>query len=34
LEAIGTLVPDLVVANAEENRQVDLDVLRGQGIPV
>ena len=29
LEAIGTLAPDLVVANAEENRQVDLDVLRG-----
>ena len=34
LEAIGALAPDLVVANAEENRQVDLDVLRGQGIPV
>ena len=34
LEAIGSLAPDLVVANAEENRQVDLDVLRGQGIPV
>jgi ABC-type Fe3+-hydroxamate transport system substrate-binding protein len=34
LEAIGALAPDLVVANAEENRQVDLDVLRAQGIPV
>jgi ABC-type Fe3+-hydroxamate transport system substrate-binding protein len=34
VEAIGALAPDLVVANAEENRQVDLDVLRGQGVPV
>jgi len=34
LEAIAALAPDLVVANAEENRQVDLDLLRGQGIPV
>jgi ABC-type Fe3+-hydroxamate transport system substrate-binding protein len=34
LEAIGALAPDLVIANAEENRQVDLDVLRRQGIPV
>lgn len=34
LEAIRALAPDLVVANAEENRQVDLDLLRGQGIPV
>lgn len=34
LEAIAALAPDLVVANAEENRQVDLDVLRAQGIPV
>ena len=34
LEAIGRLTPDLVVANAEENRQVDLDALRGQGIAV
>jgi ABC-type Fe3+-hydroxamate transport system substrate-binding protein len=32
--AIGALAPDLVVANAEENRQVDLDVLRAQGIAV
>jgi ABC-type Fe3+-hydroxamate transport system substrate-binding protein len=34
LEAIAALAPDLVVANAEENRQVDLDVLRAQGFPV
>jgi ABC-type Fe3+-hydroxamate transport system substrate-binding protein len=34
LEAIRTLTPDLVVANAEENRQVDLDELRGQGTAV
>jgi ABC-type Fe3+-hydroxamate transport system substrate-binding protein len=34
LEDIGALVPDVVVANAEENRQVDLDALRRQGIPV
>jgi ABC-type Fe3+-hydroxamate transport system substrate-binding protein len=34
LEAIGALAPDLVVANAEENRRVDLDALRGQGIAV
>jgi len=34
LEAIGALAPDLVVANEEENRQVDLDALRAQGIPV
>lgn len=34
LEAIRALAPDLVVANAEENRQVDLALLRGQGIPV
>ena len=34
LEAILALAPDLVVANAEENRRVDLDLLRGQGIPV
>jgi ABC-type Fe3+-hydroxamate transport system substrate-binding protein len=32
--AIGALAPDLVVANAEENRQVDLDGLRAQGIAV
>ena len=34
LEAIRALTPDLVVANAEENRRADLDLLRGQGIPV
>lgn len=34
LDAIGALAPDLVVANEEENRQVDLDALRGRGIPV
>ena len=33
-EAIGALAPHLVVADAEENRQVDLDVLRAQGIAV
>jgi ABC-type Fe3+-hydroxamate transport system substrate-binding protein len=34
LDAIAALVPDLVVANAEENRPPDLDVLREQGIAV
>jgi len=34
LEAIAELMPDLVVASVEENRQVDLDVLRGYGISV
>jgi ABC-type Fe3+-hydroxamate transport system substrate-binding protein len=34
LEAIVALVPDLVVANEEENRKVDLDSLRAQGVPV
>jgi ABC-type Fe3+-hydroxamate transport system substrate-binding protein len=34
LEAIAALAPDLVVANAEENRAVDLDALRAQGIPL
>jgi ABC-type Fe3+-hydroxamate transport system substrate-binding protein len=34
LEAISALAPDLVVANEEENRLVDLDALRGQGIAV
>ena len=34
LEAIGALAPDLVVASDEENRRVDLDVLRAQGIAV
>jgi len=34
LEAIGALAPELVVASDEENRRVDLDVLRAQGIAV
>jgi ABC-type Fe3+-hydroxamate transport system substrate-binding protein len=32
--AVCALAPDLVVANAEENRLDDLDALRGQGIAV
>jgi ABC-type Fe3+-hydroxamate transport system substrate-binding protein len=32
--AIGRLEPDLVVANREENRQVDVDRLAAAGIPV
>lgn len=34
LDAIRALNPDLVVANAEENRAEDLDVLRASGIAV
>lgn len=34
LEAIRTLRPDLVVANAEENRAEDVTALRDSGIPV
>lgn len=34
LDAIGALAPDLVVANEEENRQVDVETLRARGIPV
>lgn len=34
LEAIVKLLPDLVVANAEENRAVDIDTLRASGIRV
>ena len=34
VHAIAALEPDLVVANAEENRPVDLDAVRGYGIPV
>jgi len=34
LAAIGALAPHVVVANEEENRRVDLDALRGMGIPV
>jgi len=32
--AIGALRPDLVLANAEENRQPDLDALRAVGLSV
>ncbi len=34
---VGTIValdPDLVIANAEENREPDLDALRSAGVPV
>ncbi len=34
LEVIRGLAPDVVVANAEENREVDLDALRAAGIAV
>ena len=34
LERIRELAPDVVVANAEENRAVDLDALRASGIAV
>ena len=34
LKAIRTLVPDLVVANKEENRQLDVQRLRESGVPV
>jgi len=34
LDAVRTLHPDLVVANAEENRTEDLAALRRSGIPV
>ncbi len=34
LDAVRALHPDLVVANAEENRAEDLAALRGSGIPV
>ena len=32
--AVLDLAPDLVVANAEENREQDLDALRAAGVPV
>jgi ABC-type Fe3+-hydroxamate transport system substrate-binding protein len=32
--AVVALHPDLVLANAEENRAVDLDALRAAGVPV
>ncbi|GLX02739.1 helical backbone metal receptor [Microtetraspora sp. NBRC 16547] len=34
LELIRKLRPDVVLANFEENREVDLQTLRGDGIPV
>jgi ABC-type Fe3+-hydroxamate transport system substrate-binding protein len=34
LELITALAPDVVIANAEENRAVDLDALRARGIAV
>jgi len=34
LDLIRTLAPDVVIANAEENRVVDLDALRASGIAV
>jgi len=34
LERIRELAPDVVLANAEENREVDLDALRASGIAV
>ena len=34
LEAVVALRPDLVLANQEENRQVDLDTLRAAGLAV
>lgn len=34
LRAIAALRPDVVIANQEENRQLDVDRLRAAGIPV
>jgi ABC-type Fe3+-hydroxamate transport system substrate-binding protein len=34
LDRIRSLAPDVVVANAEENRAIDLDALRADGIAV
>ncbi|WP_433167665.1 helical backbone metal receptor [Kribbella sp. CA-247076] len=34
LDVIETLAPDVVIANAEENRVVDLDALRASGFAV
>jgi ABC-type Fe3+-hydroxamate transport system substrate-binding protein len=34
LDVIASLAPDVVIANAEENRAVDLDALRARGIAV
>jgi ABC-type Fe3+-hydroxamate transport system substrate-binding protein len=34
IKAIGEIAPDLVIANAEENRREDIERLRALGIPV
>jgi ABC-type Fe3+-hydroxamate transport system substrate-binding protein len=34
VERVLSLVPDLVVANAEENRREDVEALRAAGVPV
>lgn len=34
VEAVIDLEPDVVLANKEENRQIDVDRLRGAGVPV
>jgi ABC-type Fe3+-hydroxamate transport system substrate-binding protein len=34
VDGVLALAPDLVLANAEENREVDLDRLRAAGVPV
>ena len=34
LRSIIALQPDLVIANAEENRREDIEQLRGEGVPV
>ncbi|WP_237106116.1 helical backbone metal receptor [Nonomuraea sp. MG754425] len=34
LDAIRRLEPDVVLANAEENRPPDIEALRGSGVPV
>jgi ABC-type Fe3+-hydroxamate transport system substrate-binding protein len=34
LDRVGQLAPDLVIANAEENREEDVAALRAAGIPV
>ncbi|WP_333486410.1 helical backbone metal receptor [Kribbella sp. CA-293567] len=34
VELVRELAPDVVIANAEENRAADLDALRASGVPV
>lgn len=34
IEQILTLAPDLVIANIEENRKIDVDALQARGVPV